>query len=72
MIYEFKNPIPVVTRCGDGYVLYVKENGMLENDEFCVVLCDGGRVLHVLSNEVTIYNNATYGIIKSPVMSSFP
>lgn len=72
MIYEFRNPIPCVTPLGDGYILYVKPNGYLENDEFAIILCEGGRIMHFLSTDITIYNNATYGIVKSPIMSEFP
>lgn len=62
MIFEPKNPIPVVTPEGDGYVLYIKENGMHENDVWTVVLKDSGRVLHFLTNQIKIYNNNTYDI----------
>ncbi len=62
MIFEPKNPIPVVTPEGDGYVLYIKENGMHENDVWTVVLKDSGRVLHFLTNQIKIYNNKTYDI----------
>lgn len=58
------NPIPVVTPKGDGYVLYIKPNGMLENDEFCVVLEQKGEILYFLANQLKVYNNATYGIKK--------
>lgn len=62
MIFEPKNPIPVVTPEGDGYVIYIKENGMHENDVWTVVLKDSGRVLHFLTNHIKIYNNNTYDI----------
>jgi hypothetical protein len=56
------HPIPVVTEMGDGYVLYVKENGMLENDEFAVVLSSTGVVRHFTSTQIKIWRNATYNI----------
>lgn len=65
MIHEFKNPIPVVTPKGDGYVWYVRENGMHENDVFAVILKEGGFVMHFLSHQIRINCNATFDIRKS-------
>lgn len=59
---EFKNPIPVYTSEGDGIALYVKANGALENDEWCVVMKNGGQPKHFLSNQIRVLKNATYGI----------
>lgn len=64
MIHEFNSPIPCVCPLGDGYVLYVKSNGMLENDEFCVILCEGGDIRHFISVDIKIFHNSTYGINK--------
>jgi hypothetical protein len=64
MIFEPQNPIPVVTPVGDGIVLYIKENGMHENDVWTVVLKDGGNVMHFLTNQVKVYHNSTYSIKK--------
>lgn len=64
MIFEPKNPIPVVTPMGDGYVLYIKDNGMHENDVWTVVLKDGGRVMHFQTNQVKVHSNNTYSIEK--------
>jgi hypothetical protein len=66
MIISFpQNPIPVVTPLGDGYVLYIKSNGMLENDEFCVVIENGGDIKYFLADQIKVYNNATYSIKKT-------
>jgi hypothetical protein len=62
MIYEFRNPVPVITPLGDGYILYVKENGMWENDIFTVVLENGGLIKHFTSDQVKVWHNATYNI----------
>lgn len=63
---EFKKPIPVVVEGDkDGYAIYVTNNGMLENDTWCIVLCDGGIVRHYLSNQIKIFHNATFYIKKS-------
>jgi len=64
MVTVLDIPIPVTTKCGDGYILYIKSNGFLENDEFAVVLLDGGDVKHFASDQVRVWNNATYGIKK--------
>lgn len=61
---QFHTPIPVVTEHGDGYALYVESGGLLENDCWCVVLCDGGVVRHYLSNQIKVFANATYEINK--------
>ncbi len=65
MMLEFKKPIPVVVE-GDknGYALYVTDSGMLENDIWCVVLCDGGIVRHYRSDQIRIYKNETFNIKK--------
>ena len=62
MIYEFQNSIPVVTPMGDGYILYVKENGMWENDIFTVVLEEGGSIKHFTSDQIKVWHNATFNI----------
>lgn len=62
MVYEFRNPVPVITPLGDGYILYVKESGMWENDIFTVVLEDGGTIKHFTSDQVRVWKNATFNI----------
>lgn len=64
MIHEFKNPIPVVTEIGDGYAIYVKDNGMHENDTWTIVLKDEGKIIHCLSNQIKIHCNMTFDIQK--------
>lgn len=64
IIHEFENPIPVTTDLGDGYILYVRSNGMFENDEFCCVLKEDGSVRYFLATQIKIWFNATYGINK--------
>ncbi len=65
VIHEFSKPIPVVTELGDGYAIYVKANGMLENDEWCCVLSKDGTVRHFLSDQIKVHYNATYKINKA-------
>lgn len=56
------SPIPVTTPLGDGYILYITEGGMLENDEITVVLNEGGQIRHFTSDQVRVWKNSTYGI----------
>ncbi len=63
MIHEFKKPIPVVVEDNkEGYALYVSDSGMLENDIWCVVHCDGGIVRHYRSDQIRIHKNETFDI----------
>lgn len=64
MIYETRKPIPCTTPLGDGYVWYIKDNSILENDEYAVILCNGGEVKHFTSDQIKIWHNETYGISK--------
>lgn len=64
MIHEFNNPILVHTPLGVGYVWYVKDMGMHENDQFTVILKNGGKIMHFLSHQNKIHSNNTFDIIK--------
>lgn len=62
---EFKKPIPVIVEGNKkGFAVYVCNNGMFENDVWCVVHNEGGIVRHYLSNQIKIEFNATYNIEK--------
>lgn len=64
-IHEFSKPITVIVEGNKrGYAIYVKDSGIYDNDEWCVVLCEGGIVRHYLSNQIFIEANATFQIIK--------
>jgi hypothetical protein len=62
---EFKNPIPVVTPMGDGYAIYVVNSGTFENDIWTVCLEESGKILHFRSDQLKMYQNATFDIKKS-------
>lgn len=47
MIHEFKNPLPVITPMGQGYVLYVR---------------DSGAIHHFHTDQLKAYKNATFDI----------
>jgi hypothetical protein len=62
---EFQKPIPVVVENDkDGYAIYVTDGGTLENDIWCVVLCEGGIVRHYRSDQIRIFHNTTFNIVK--------
>lgn len=63
MVFEPKNPIPCVTPLGDAYILYIKTNGFLENDEVTCVINDGS-IRHFTTDQIKIWHNETYGIKK--------
>jgi hypothetical protein len=62
MIHEFRNPIPVQTSIGYGYLLYVRDGGMYCNDIFAVVIEKDGMIRHMLSNQFSIIQNDTFDI----------
>lgn len=62
IIHCFDIPIPVITELGDGFILYVKSNGMFDNDEFTVVLSETGELRHFLTTQIRVQKNFTYGI----------
>jgi hypothetical protein len=50
---------------GDGYAIYVETSGMFENDVWTVCLCEDGSIKHFCSNQVRMYQNATFDIKKA-------
>jgi len=50
---------------GDGYAIYVRDGGTWENDIWCVVLSDGGRILHFRADHLRMWQNATFNISSS-------
>jgi hypothetical protein len=64
MVFEPRNPIPCVTPLGDAYILYIKTNGFLENDEVTCVLFKDGCIKHFTTEQIKIWHNETYKIKK--------
>jgi hypothetical protein len=65
MVHEFNKPIPVIVEENkEGYAIYLETSGTFENDIWCVVLCDGGVVRHYRTDQIKIYNNLTFDIIR--------
>lgn len=64
-LLEFQKPIPVTTIIGDAYAIYVKSNGMFEDDEWCCCLTESGQVRHFVSSQIKIWHNQTYQIKKA-------
>jgi hypothetical protein len=67
MIYEFNNPMPVVTPLGDGYAIYMRDGGSFENDIWTIVLEEGGKILHFRTDQIKIFKNATFDIKNSSI-----
>jgi hypothetical protein len=64
MMFELRTPLPVVTPLGDGYVIYITNGGMYENDIFTIVLEEGGYIKHFRSDQIKVHQNLTYDIKK--------
>jgi len=65
MIHECRKPVPCSTPLGEGYIWYITQEGMYENDTYTVVLLKGGEVKHFTSDQVKIWHNETFGIKKN-------
>lgn len=62
---EFNKPIPVIVEDNkEGYALYVSDSGLLDNDVWCIVLCENGIVRHYRTNQIKIHFNSTFDISK--------
>lgn len=65
MIHECNKPIACTTSLGDGYIWYITDGGMWENDIYTIVMSDGGDVKHFTSDQVKIWHNETFRIKKN-------
>lgn len=63
---EFNNPIPVILKetGQEAMAIYATNGKTFENDIWCVVLCDGGDIIHVRTDQIKMYNNKTFDIKK--------
>jgi len=62
MIYEFKNPVPVKTPLGYGWMMYVRDGGTWSNDVFAIVLEKDGVIRHLRSDQFAVLRNPTFDI----------
>lgn len=62
MIHEFRNPIPVKTPIGYGYLMYVRDGGTYSNDIFAVVLEKDGVIRHMRTDQFQVLRNDTFDI----------
>jgi hypothetical protein len=62
MIHEFRNPIPVSTDIGYGWLMYVRDGGTWSNDIFAVVLEQDGVIRHMRTDQFKILQNPTFDI----------
>lgn len=62
MIHEFRNPIPVSTDIGYGWLMYVRDGGTWSNDIFAVVLEEDGIIRHMRTDQFKVLQNPTFDI----------
>ena len=66
MIHEFRNPIPVSTDIGYGWLMYVRDGGTWSNDIFAVVLEQDGIIRHMRTDQFKVLQNPTFDIQNKP------
>jgi hypothetical protein len=66
MIHEFRNPIPVSTDIGYGWLMYVRDGGTFSNDIFAIVLEQDGVIRHMRTDQFKILQNPTFDIQNKP------
>ncbi len=62
MIHEFRNPIPVTTDIGYGWLMYVRDGGTWSNDIFAIVLEEDGIIRHMRTDQFKVLQNQTFDI----------
>ncbi len=62
MIHEFRNPIPVSTDIGYGWIMYVRDGGTWSNDIFAIVLENDGVIRHMRTDQFKVLRNDTFDI----------
>jgi hypothetical protein len=62
MIHEFRNPIPVTTDIGYGWLMYVRDGGTFSNDIFAIVLEEDGIIRHMRTDQFKVLQNPTFDI----------
>ncbi len=66
MIHEFRNPIPVSTDIGYGWLMYVRDGGTWSNDVFAIVLEQDGVIRHMRTDQFKVLQNPTFDIQNKP------
>ena len=62
MFLEFRNPIPVNTEIGYGWLMYVRDGGTWSNDIFAVVMEKDGVIRHMRTDQFSLLKNDTFDI----------
>ena len=62
MIHEFRNPVPVSTDIGYGWLMYVRDGGTWSNDIFAIVLEKDGVIRHMRTDQFKVLRNDTFDI----------
>ena len=64
MFHEFRNPMPVETELGYGWLIYVRDGGAFCNDIYAVVLDKDGIIRHMRTDQFKLLRNDTLDIRK--------
>ena len=62
MFLEFRNPIPVSTEIGYGWLMYVRDGGTWSNDIYAVVMEKDGVIRHMRTDQFSLLRNDTFDI----------
>lgn len=62
MFLEFRNPIPVNTEIGYGWLMYVRDGGTWCNDIYAVVMEKDGVIRHMRTDQFSLLRNDTFDI----------
>lgn len=62
MIHEFRNPVPVKTDIGYGWLMYVRDGGTWSNDIFAIVMEKDGVIRHMRTDQFAVLQNNTFDI----------
>ena len=62
MFLEFRNPIPVNTEIGYGWLMYVRDGGTWSNDIFAVGMELDGVIRHMRTDQFKVLQNNTFDI----------
>lgn len=68
-------PFPIPCVCDnkhEAYVIYVESSNWPENDVWTVCHLEGGQVRHYTTDQIKIYQNLTFGIVKQKTSETKP
>lgn len=64
---QFNTPIPVIIKesGAEAMAIYISNGGAFENDIWTIVLCKGGDIIHVRTDQIKMHINKTFDIINN-------